>query len=309
MIVTSIVLSFAQGTFHPYYTASIAPGIAGLVGVGTWTLWRARQQWTSRLLLAAAVAATGAWSFTLLDRTPSWYPWLRVVVAMAAVAATVALLIRRALVGRMAIAVATCGLVAVLGGPAAFAAVTATIPQSGGQPTAGPAVRGSRGGNGGLGRLGAFGGSAAASGRRAGGFGGGFGGFGATNARLASLLKASHGYRWAAAVQRSSAAAGLELASDTSVMAIGGFTGRDPAPTLTQFENDVHAGRVHYFIGAGQTGGGGFGGFGGRSGGPGGTISTWVQQHYKATTIGGEAVYDLTAPATASSAGPARSST
>ncbi len=90
-------------------------------------------------------------------------------------------------------------------------------------------------------------------------------------------------------------------------MAIGGFTGRDPAPALTQFENDVHAGRVHYFIGAGQTGGAG--GFGGRSGGPGGTISTWVQQHYKATTIGGEPVYDLTAPATASSAGPARSST
>ncbi|MCM3926233.1 glycosyltransferase family 39 protein, partial [Frankia sp. AiPs1] len=132
MIVTSIVLSFAQGTFHPYYTASIAPGIAGLVGVGTWTLWRTRQQRTSRLLLAAAVAATGAWSFTLLDRTPSWYPWLRVVVTVAAVAATAALLIRRALVGRTAIAVAVCAAVAVLGGPAAFAAVTATIPQSGG---------------------------------------------------------------------------------------------------------------------------------------------------------------------------------
>ncbi|WP_235487239.1 hypothetical protein, partial [Frankia sp. AvcI1] len=55
--------------------------------------------------------------------------------------------------------------------------------------------------------------------------------------------------------------------------------------------------------------GGRSGGFGGRSGGPGGTISTWVQQHYTATTIGGEPVYDLTAPTTASSDSPARSGT
>ena len=41
-------------------------------------------------------------------------------------------------------------------------------------------------------------------------------------------------------------AAGLELSSETAVMAIGGFSGTDPAPTLAQFQDDVakHRGRV-----------------------------------------------------------------
>ena len=39
------------------------------------------------------------------------------------------------------------------------------------------------------------------------------------------------------------------------VMAIGGFNGSDPSPTLAQFQQYVADGRIHYFIG-----GGGFGG-------------------------------------------------
>jgi len=77
-------------------------------------------------------------------------------------------------------------------------------------------------------------------------------------------------------------------------MAIGGFSGSDPAPTLAQFEADVQAGDVHYFIaGGGPGGGGGFGGGGGTDAA--GQITAWVQSHYKSTTIGGTTVYDLTA--------------
>ena len=47
-------------------------------------------------------------------------------------------------------------------------------------------------------------------------------------------------------------------------MAIGGFNGTDPAPTLAQFEKYVSEGKIHYFI---ASGGGGFGGFGGGGGG------------------------------------------
>jgi hypothetical protein len=74
-------------------------------------------------------------------------------------------------------------------------------------------------------------------------------------------------------------------------MAIGGFTGSDDSPTLAQFEADVKAGEIHYFIG-----GGGFG-CGGGPGGGGGTasqITSWVESHYTATTVGGQTVYDLT---------------
>ena len=32
-------------------------------------------------------------------------------------------------------------------------------------------------------------------------------------------------------------------------MAVGGFNGTDPAPTLAQFQADVADGRIHYFVG------------------------------------------------------------
>ena len=70
-------------------------------------------------------------------------------------------------------------------------------------------------------------------------------------------------------------------------MAIGGFNGSDPSPTLAQFQAYVAAGQIHYFIG-GSTGGGG--GAGSSS-----EISTWVAATFTATTVDGVTLYDLTA--------------
>ena len=38
-------------------------------------------------------------------------------------------------------------------------------------------------------------------------------------------------------------------------MAIGGFNGTDPSPTLAQFQQYVAEGKIHYFIGGGTGGG------------------------------------------------------
>jgi hypothetical protein len=81
-------------------------------------------------------------------------------------------------------------------------------------------------------------------------------------------------------------AAPLALDSATDVMAIGGFAGGDPAPTLERFQSSVAAGQVHYFIAGG--------GFGGQRDGS--TISAWVERTFTATTVGGRTVYDLTQP-------------
>jgi 4-amino-4-deoxy-L-arabinose transferase-like glycosyltransferase len=113
-----------------------------------------------------------------------------------------------------------------------------------------------------------------------------------TSAALTRLLKATH-TTWSAATLGSSTAATLELASGTAVMAIGGFTGSDPAPTLARFEQLVAAGKISYFIGSG---GGGAGGFGG-SGGSGSAIASWVEAHFHSITVGGETVYVLHAGA------------
>ncbi len=131
---------------------------------------------------------------------------------------------------------------------------------------------------------------------------GGLGGNAATSAALAKLLESgAPGYRWAAATVGSDSAASLELSTGgVPVMAIGGFSGSDPAPSLAEFQQLVAAPEVHYFV-AGA--GGGFGGAGGAGRG-GGTdasqVTVWVAAHFTAQTVGGTTVYNLTAPVTAS---------
>jgi hypothetical protein len=141
-------------------------------------------------------------------------------------------------------------------------------------------------------------------GGRAGG-GGGMGGLlqaTTPSAELTTLLSANaSAYTWIAAAVGSNAAAGYQLATGRPVMAVGGFNGTDPAPTLAQFKQYVAEGKIHYFIGGGMSGGMGMrGGAGTAANGTGGSqdaseIAAWVQDTFTATTVGNETVYDLTA--------------
>jgi hypothetical protein len=114
-----------------------------------------------------------------------------------------------------------------------------------------------------------------------------------TNPDLVKSLQAST-QTWAAATMSAQSAAGLQLASRKPIMAIGGFSGGDPSPTLAQFQQYVSENKIHYFISEGD-------GMH-RIGGPNSTatttneIPTWVQSHFTSTTIGGQTVYDLTKP-------------
>ncbi|MCU1380398.1 MAG: hypothetical protein JWN29_3381 [Acidimicrobiales bacterium] len=121
--------------------------------------------------------------------------------------------------------------------------------------------------------------------------GGLLGGSTSTPALTAALQADAGKYTWAAAAIGSNTASGYQLASGEPIMAIGGFNGSDPAPTLAEFQAMVAAGQIHYFIGGGE---------GGRFGGDSGTssqITSWVTSTYTPTTIGGTTVYDLTATA------------
>ena len=66
-------------------------------------------------------------------------------------------------------------------------------------------------------------------------------------------------------------------------MAIGGFTGSDPAPTLAQFKAYVAAGDITYYIAGGGMGGGPGGGSGSAS-----QITSWVEAHFTSVKIGGQ---------------------
>ncbi|MFF9096055.1 ArnT family glycosyltransferase [Streptomyces sp. NPDC014802] len=126
-----------------------------------------------------------------------------------------------------------------------------------------------------------------------GGTGGGPGGLlnGATVSAAAKKLLETDAsrYTWVAASIGSQNAAGYQLATGDPVMAIGGFNGTDPSPTLAQFKQYVEEGKIHYFIAGGGMGGGGMGGSGTSS-----QITSWVESTFKKVTVGSATFYDLT---------------
>lgn len=108
----------------------------------------------------------------------------------------------------------------------------------------------------------------------------------------ALLEKDAGDYTWAAAAIGSQNAASYQLATGDPVMAIGGFNGSDPSPTLAQFKRYVEDGRIHYFIAGGGMGGGRMGGDSGSSS----QIASWVEKNFEKVTAGSATFYDLTRP-------------
>ncbi|MFJ4650980.1 ArnT family glycosyltransferase [Nocardia sp. NPDC088792] len=232
IIIDGGVLSYMSGTVHPYYCLSIAPAVAGMFAVGLYEMWSKRGTILGRFGLAALIAITGVWSFVLLHRNSGWYPELRWGILAVTLIAAVLLVVPWTHTARrkLAAVVLAVGVAGSLSGAAAYTFATIATPHSGGGPTVGPAQAGGRGGMGGFGQT-------------------------QSNPALASLLENTNS-TWAAAINGSSAAAGLELQSDKAVMAIGGFSGSDPTPTLAQFQADVKAGKVSYYIVQNNNGGG-----------------------------------------------------
>ncbi|MFD7503808.1 ArnT family glycosyltransferase [Streptomyces sp. NPDC059850] len=112
------------------------------------------------------------------------------------------------------------------------------------------------------------------------------------NAKVkAKLEKNADDYTWVAAAIGSQNAASYQLATQNPVMAIGGFNGSDPSPTLAQFKEYVKQGKIHYFLSSGNGMGGGPGG---GSNGTSSKITTWVEATYKKVTVGSTTLYDLT---------------
>lgn len=297
-VVTTLVFSLAGGIFHDYYTVALAPGIAALVGIGGSQLLLHRASWPGRIALAAVVAGSAGWAWVLLGRSAQFLPWLRWVVGVVAALAVLALL-GRAGGRRWAVALATAAVLTGALGPAAYAVQTAASPHAGSIPIAGPPTA-----------------APAAAGFPGAGPGPG-GAPPAPDAALVAVLRGA-GTEWSAATTGARSGAELALASGTTVLSIGGFSGSDPAPTLAQFQSLVAQGRVRYFVEgdgpgarngrvpaavrvdprfAGPASGGPQGGPGGPAG-SGAAISTWVQETFTATEVGGRLVYDLTQPPT-----------
>ncbi|MBQ1122930.1 glycosyltransferase family 39 protein [Streptomyces sp. B15] len=292
-----------RGRFR--WSAVLAATVAGtavwsFVLLGRATDWLPWLRWT--VPAVGVVAACGLLAANVLPRTAG--------VAVAALA------LLAAVAGPVAFTLSTVNTPhtgsIVTAGPAVSRGGPPGVPGGGnkGRPGPGqgavPGQGGARGtpgaGNGGSQGVGAQrgmppspGGGAQGPGRRegAGGPGGGMGGLlngSEVSAKAEALLrKNAASYTWAAAATGSQNAAGYQLATGLPVMAVGGFNGTDPYPTLAQFKKYVAQGRIHYFV-AGSQGGPG----GGR--GTSSSISSWVTENYTEVKAGDTTFYDLTQP-------------
>ena len=111
-----------------------------------------RHTWFACAVLATGLAITAIWAWILLDRSPGWFPWLRVAIVIAGAAAAGMILARRALRPTagwrrtvLAAAPVPLALIGGLGAPMAYSMDTAATTQSGAVPSAGPTVAGSFG--------------------------------------------------------------------------------------------------------------------------------------------------------------------
>jgi 4-amino-4-deoxy-L-arabinose transferase-like glycosyltransferase len=309
--------------YYTVVMAPAIAALAGAGVVSMWKLAKRSRGWA--WMLPLAVVATSTWAAVLLERTKGYYSWLPVtlLVVGALAAATLLLFTLRVVRQRIVLAVAAAfAAAAMVAGPTAYAATTIATPPTGSIVSAGPSS-GATGGAGGMtptggtggraapGALGAVGASGvpdgtdssggtgaatatATAGRSrgsfAGGLGGGLGGrsvgtSGADTALYRYLVAHKGSARYIVAVSGSQTAAPIILATGQGVMAMGGFTGSDPAPTLAQFKAMVASGEVHYVLVGGNGGGGGAGGSSTVS-----AIETWAAAHgtkVSSSAIGG----------------------
>jgi 4-amino-4-deoxy-L-arabinose transferase-like glycosyltransferase len=85
------------------------------------------------------------------------------------------------------------------------------------------------------------------------------------------LVKNRGGARWLVAVSSAQEASSLILETGEPVIAMGGFTGRDPAMTVDKLQEYVQSGQLRYIlIGEGR---------GGPGGGGSSEVTAWVKEN------------------------------
>ncbi|MFI5226488.1 MAG: glycosyltransferase family 39 protein, partial [Candidatus Limnocylindrales bacterium] len=254
-LVHAAVFSYMSGIIHSYYAVAMAPAIAALIGGGVAEMWAFRARVRSGgILLGAMLFVSAFWAWYILAGAGGPLPLVGLAALVVATVAAAAVVIPGDQLGRLATAGATIGLASILVGPAIYTAATMTTAYGGGDPRAGIASADSSGG---------IGGGFGAGGRGSGpptAFGPGFGGAltssgggagdGSTADKALTDYLVSHAgsATWIVATASTQGGADIEIATGDPVLAMGGFTGSDPAMTVERLQALVGEGRLRYVL-------------------------------------------------------------
>jgi 4-amino-4-deoxy-L-arabinose transferase-like glycosyltransferase len=303
LLLVGLVLSFAQGISHPYYTTEMAPAVAAVTAAGLALIWRhyRRPGGHGWLLLPTAIAVTTVWAWVLVSRDLAWNGWLRYAVAAAGTVAVVLIVAGRRSAGAtssgLARAAMALSVVAMLLAPAVWSTATAFAASSGALAQAGP--RGSAFGHGRPGQ---------ARGQLPAQFRGAMAGdLTADQAKILAYAQAnSAGVPITLAVEGGAMATESYLIhSNSMIIGMGGFSGQDPVPTVSTLAQWIQQGKLRFVLagGRGVDRAPGLDGFpvpngwqpggAGRERGASAQRTQWVQQHCTAVN---PAAYGGSAP-------------
>lgn len=268
------VLSFMGTMTHTYYVFSLAAPIAAVVAMGIHLLWSERQRLVPRLIGAILIAGTIYVAARIFQYSNAWGVWPLVTTCVGALAVVGWMLART-----RQQSVATLALVsfALMLGPLGADAVTLSMNHAGTNPLSGPVgnnpqtlsahLTAARQGDPPLARHLGFGVE--------------------PSPVVTSLLQDTSAATWAAATYTAQNAAQYQLASGRPVIALGGWLGDDPAPSLEQFKALVHKNRIAYFIWQQPVVDGVPLGDNTRA------ITVWVHENFEGEMVDGVRIYNL----------------
>ncbi len=221
--------------FHHYYLIMLAPPIAALTGAG-WValvhLYREQTGWKSWLLPAAILVTTGFELFILRNYNDQIGAGWSIGAGVLGAVAAIALFVFKQRQKPLSYYVSLAALLVLMVMPIYWASTPLLYGGNSSLPETGPQL-------------------ASASGK----------GMGMDNASVNTKLinyleKHNAGADYLFATTDSNTAAPYIIKTKKAVMAIGGFSGSDPAITLTQFKKLVKEGKVKYFLTSGMGKGG-----------------------------------------------------
>jgi 4-amino-4-deoxy-L-arabinose transferase-like glycosyltransferase len=231
LLTAGIVYSGSKGIFHPYYISFLAPALGGTVAIAVASHWRSLLARDRLALFApAALLATAVFEVVVMRNIPDYKTWLvpAVIGATAFSVGCFAGVLSHAASSTSRVAAALIiGLGALFLPPFFWTATLLSNPPSPTLPFVAPPVEQPRN---------PF----------------GFGPPGATpppNLRLIDYLVSNRGEaRFLAATESAMNATPIIIATGEPVMAMGGFSGTDPAIDLARVVELVRAGDVRFFL-------------------------------------------------------------
>lgn len=221
--------------FHHYYLIMLAPPIAALVGAG-WValvhLYRKQAGWKTWLLPAAILVTTGFELFILRNYNDQIGAGWSIGIGVIGAVAAIALFVFKQRQKPLSYYVSLAALLVLMVMPIYWASTPLLYGGNSSLPETGPQL-------------------ASTSGK----------GMGMDNASVNTKLikyleKHNAGADYLFATTDSNTAAPYIIKTKKAVMAIGGYSGSDPAITLAQFKKLVKEGKVKYFLASGMGKGG-----------------------------------------------------